>query len=71
VKGHGPVYKLPSSPSSVLPPGNAMCCSDGRQSMVGGPGGIHIRSADDHDAGNPSDLRSDLRSDKCSKTAGT
>ena len=25
--------------------------------MVGGPGGIHIRSADDHDAGNPSDLR--------------
>ena len=35
--------------------------------MVGGPGGIHIRSADDHDAGNPSDLRND----KGSKTAGT
>jgi len=67
VKGHGPVYKLPSSPSSILPPGNAMCCSDGRQSMVGGPGGTHIRSTNNHDAENPSDLRDD----KSSKTAGT
>ena len=30
--------------------------------MVGGPGGTHIRSADDHDAGNPSDLHNDKSS---------
>jgi len=34
--------------------------------MVSGPGGIHIRSADDHDTGN----LSDLHNDKGSKTAG-
>ena len=38
-----------------------------RREAIRGPGGIHIRSADDHDAGNPSDLRSD----KGSKTPGT